>query len=150
NELEPPRPGQPPDSDWSTARDANARQRWKKLFRCPSCRTLSVVVDFDEAAVRLLHRCTEARCRFPGGLLPIYVVDNEVYRYLPTVVVGTIDKLAALGNQRKLSMILGRVDGRCGRHGYYLGRCCQKGCDNSRLNIGMPPGLSGPTLFVQD
>ncbi len=150
NKLAPPRPGQPPEANWSIATDARARQRWKKIFRCPSCRSFSVVVDFDPARVKLFHRCAEPNCRFPGGILPIYVIDNEIYRYLPSVVVGTIDKLAALGNQRKLSLVLGSVQGRCAVHGYYSGRCSQDGCDNSQLRPGVPPGLSGPTLFVQD
>ena len=50
---------------------------------------------------------------FPDGNLPVYVVDNEIYRYLPSVVIGTIDKLASIGNQRKLSMLFGKVTGRC-------------------------------------
>lgn len=151
NELTPPRQGDAPDSNWSTAIDSQARQRWKKIVRCPACRTTTVVVDFDTTAVRLLHRCTNATCAFPGGVLPVFVVDNEIYRYLPSVVVGTIDKLASIGNQRKVSLILGYVKGRCRDHGYYNGKCCQKNCtDRRRLQQRVPRGISGPTLLVQD
>ena len=87
--------------DWSHAQDKEYRQRWKRVVTCPSCRTNAVQVDLDEEAVRIRHRCTEKNCAFPAGLLPIYVIDNEIYRYLPSVIVGTIDKLAGLGNQRK-------------------------------------------------
>jgi len=82
----------------------------------------------------------------------VYVVDNELYRYLPSVIVGTIDKLATLGNQRKLAQVFGQVDGRCSQHGYYKGKCCQKECPGGRLLQArkLPSGLSGPTLFVQD
>lgn len=151
NELTPPRPGDVPDATWSTACDERARQGWKKIIRCPSCRTTTVRVDFDPDATRVLHRCTNRHCQFPNGVLPVYVVDNEVYRLLPTVVVGTIDKLAGLGNQRKLSLVLGQVTGRCSVHGYYNAKCCQKDCaDKRRLRPGAPAGISGPTLFVQD
>ncbi|MEW6082269.1 MAG: helicase C-terminal domain-containing protein [Bacillota bacterium] len=151
NELTPPRRGEPPDLNWSTANDPDARQRWKKIVKCPACRTSSVVVEFDPDRVRLTHRCCNPGCRFPGGILPVYVVDNEIYRFLPAVLVGTIDKLAGLGNQRKLSLVLGQVTGRCVQHGYYNGKCCQKDCsDVSRLRPGSPPGVSGPTLFIQD
>jgi hypothetical protein len=65
--------------------------------------------------------------------------------------VGTIDKLAALGNKRNLAQVFGQVDGRCTLHGYYKGKCCQKDCSGGqRLRPGKPRGLSGPTLFVQD
>jgi hypothetical protein len=136
---------------WSKANDPQARQDWKRVIRCPACRARTVRVDFDPAKMRIIHRCTQPSCPFPSGELPVYVVDNETYRYLPCVVVGTIDKLAGLGNQRKLAQIFGEVDGRCIEHGYYKGKCCQKDCtDARRLRAIMPQGLSGPTLFVQD
>lgn len=137
--------------DWSYAQDKEYRQRWKRVVTCPSCQTNTVQVDLDEEAVRIRHRCMEKDCAFPGGLLPIYVIDNEIYRYLPSVIVGTIDKLAGLGNQRKFSLIFGQVTGYCTEHGYYKGKCCQKECtDTNRLKKSVPQGMSGPTLFIQD
>jgi hypothetical protein len=154
NELVSPayRYANPKDSvSWSQANDGNARQQWKRVISCPSCRTSTVQVDFDSNATRIIHRCTQPNCAFPNGEIPIYVIDNEIYRYLPCVVVGTIDKLASLGNQRKLSQVFGQVDGRCTLHGYYKGKCCQKDCSGEQLlRPGRPRGLSGPTLFVQD
>jgi hypothetical protein len=156
NKLVPPIDGQErkdarDEVDWSTATDAAARQRWKRVVTCPTCRTDTVIVDFDENSVKLQHRCTNGDCRFPSGILPVYVVDNEIYRYLPSVVVGTVDKLASIGNQRKFALLLGAVDGRCSVHGYYSGICTQEGCrDAKRLGRARPPGLSGPTMFVQD
>ena len=136
---------------WAKANDPEARQEWKRVVRCPSCKTASVQVDFDKKQVRLLHRCSQPECAFPNGILPVFIVDNEIYRYLPSVIVGTIDKLAGLGNQRKISQVLGVIDGRCTEHGYYKGKCCQKDCkDPNRLRAGRPGGISGPTLFVQD
>lgn len=136
---------------WSKAGDVSARQEWKRIISCPSCRTTTVEVEFDPVKTKVLHRCTNAGCAFPNGEIPVFIVDNEVYRYLPSVMVGTIDKLAGLGNQRKLSLVFGQVDGRCSVHGYYKGKCCQKDCtDARRLKPGVPVGISGPTLFVQD
>lgn len=136
---------------WSKVNDPIARQEWKRVVRCPSCRTSTVRVEFDPVRSQLIHHCTQPKCSFPNGLLPIYIVDNEIYRYLPAVIVGTIDKLAGLGNQRKFALLFGQVDGRCSVHGYYSGRCCQKDCaDPKRLTQGSPQGLSGPTLLVQD
>lgn len=53
NEITPPRPGATPDPVWSQANDPNARQRWKRVVRCPSCRTTTVQVDFDPVTVTL-------------------------------------------------------------------------------------------------
>jgi hypothetical protein len=151
NELEPPKDGQLPTIYWSQANDTLARQRWKRIATCPSCKTNSITVDFDVQAVRLIHRCTNTHCRFPRGELPVFITDNEVFRYLPSVIVGTVDKLAGLGNQRKFALVLGQVDGRCREHGYYKGMCCQKGCtDRTKLQAARINGLTGPTLVVQD
>ncbi|MEW6141267.1 MAG: helicase-related protein [Thermodesulfobacteriota bacterium] len=136
---------------WSKVNDPRERQTWKRVVRCPSCQTATVNVEFDEARVQLIHRCSESSCHFPHGIIPVYIVDNEIYRYLPSVMVGTIDKLAGLGNQRKFALLFGQTDGRCSEHGYYKGCCCQKDCtDENRLQQNVQPTLSGPTLFVQD
>ena len=151
NQLVQPQEGFAPDAFWSKAMDARARQDWKKIMRCPACRTSTVEVNFDQQRARILHQCTNPQCLFQQGVVPVYVVDNDVYRYLPSVVVGTIDKLAALGNQRKFSLLLGEVDGRCHKHGYFKGTCCQKNCKDKKLLNWTPPiGVSGPSLFVQD
>lgn len=136
---------------WSRVNDPVARQDWKRVVRCPACRTPTVVIDFDEVRTRLVHKCTREDCPFPQGRLPVYIVDNEIYRYLPSVIVGTIDKLAGLGNQRKFALLFGQIDGRCEQHGYFKGICCQKDCnDANRLRRTARPAISGPSLFVQD
>ena len=151
NELEPPADGQLPNVAWSRANDPQLRQKWKRIGRCPSCKTNSIALDLDPGTVRLVHRCTNAQCAFPRGVIPVFITDHEIFRYLPSVIVGTVDKLAALGNQRKFALVLGQVDGRCQQHGYYKGICCQKGCkDKKLLRAGIPNGVSGPTLLVQD
>ena len=140
-----------PSPDWSQVNDATARQQWKRVVKCPACKSETVELAFDPQFIRLQHRCTNASCEFPNGLLPVYVVDNEIYRYLPSLVLGTIDKLAGLGNQRKMAMLFGSVDGRCPEHGYFKLICCQKSCtakDQWRFDVGAE--VSGVTLFVQD
>jgi hypothetical protein len=157
NELYDPdkvRSAKPVDTrNWSFAHDPQERDsRWRRLIRCPACREKSVELCFDEDKVRVIHRCTTEGCSFAHPKrIPVYVVDNEVYRHLPSIMVGTIDKLAGIGNQRKLSLVFGDVDGKCRKHGYYKGKCCQKDCwDRNLLEAGAPKGMSGPTLFVQD
>ena len=151
NEISSPYSSDVPDPTWSQANDSRSRQRWKRVVRCPACRTNTITIDFNPDRGLLIHRCTNPNCLFTNGVIPVYVIDNEIYRYLPSVIVGTIDKLAGVGNQRKLSQIFGEVDGYCSIHGYYKGKCCQKDCrDSSRLHPMISSGLTGPTLFIQD
>jgi hypothetical protein len=139
-------------TNWSIAGDPVARQVWKRVISCPSCKSTKVSVEFDSAKIKILHKCNEPDCKFPGGILPIYVIDEEIYRYLPTVIVGTIDKLANIGIKSNLAMVFGKVDGVCSDHGYYNGKCTRAfDCkDEKKLTKRKIPGLTGPSLFIQD
>src|SRR5690606_22420187 len=88
-----------------------------------------------------------------GGILPIFIVDNEIYRYLPTVIAGTIDKVTAAGYERKFSHLYGAVTHRCPAHGYLsLNECTEKyGCNvNPRDFIPISLKDASPTLQIQD
>jgi hypothetical protein len=124
---------------------------------CPFCGRKTVEMALDPDRVRLLHRCTNPQCpsAAEGGVLPIYIVDNEVYRYLPTVLAGTIDKVTAVGYQRKFSHLYGgAVNQRCPTHGYMsLGECTEKDApcqvpprSYARVTLKDP----SPTLQIQD
>lgn len=139
------------EHNWSIANDANERQEWKRVFSCPSCKSNNVRVEFDATKIKLLHKCQEPSCKFPNGELPIYIVDEEIYRYLPTVIVGTIDKLASIGIDSNLAMIFGKVDGYCNKHGYFNGKCTRFDCKSEKeLTRKKIQGLTGPSLFIQD
>jgi hypothetical protein len=131
-------------------------ERFLTIPRCPFCGQESVKMDLDQATVRLIHRCTNPQCpEAPGGgILPIFIVDNELYRYLPTVIAGTIDKVTAVGYERKFSHLFGAVTHRCPKHGYLsLGECTEKyaPCDVKPGHF-IPITLKdpSPTLQIQD
>jgi Helicase conserved C-terminal domain len=90
--------------------------RLQRVFQCPFC-LASVNLSYD-AELRLVeHQCTNERC--PGGRtrLPVYVVDDDVYRFLPTIIVSTVDKLALFGQNQRFANIFGRFDFLCHQHG---------------------------------
>lgn len=66
-----------------------------QLLRCPWCGTpLSTddyVVPRDRSEMRI--PCPGRGCEFGGGL-PVHVVDDEVYRVRPSLVIATVDKFA--------------------------------------------------------
>jgi Helicase conserved C-terminal domain len=68
-----------------------------QLRSCPWChagldeKNYTVVED----PARLKIACSNEECVFPEGL-PIFVVDEDLYRERPTLVIGTVDKFAAL------------------------------------------------------
>ena len=101
------------DVAWMAGRDG----RWKRdnavLPSCPYCGRSEVALDPDVNAVRLAHRC--GHC---GKVLPVDVTDDEVYRYLPAVLVGTVDKIASLAFSPHASHLTHGPAYRCPDHGY--------------------------------
>lgn len=146
-----------PDPD-----DPEMPKQFKVLLRCPFCRADSVEMVFNRRAWRLEHRCQRAdgACPWPKNeALPFYIVDEEIYRLLPTVVVGTLDKAATLSMQAAMRGIVGPPWGRCQvpGHGYtYAPRskrpkgCLVPGCAADPVPLGMEPSLFPPTLRLQD
>jgi hypothetical protein len=66
-----------------------------QLLKCPWCYS---VLDYgcytvDDNGLRI--RCSEEGCDFRTGL-PAYTIDEDIYAYRPTFVVGTVDKFAQL------------------------------------------------------
>lgn len=53
-----------------------------------------------------------------GEGLPVVVVDDEIYRLLPDLVIATVDKFAQLPWRGAVQTLFGRVQGRCERHGF--------------------------------
>jgi len=103
------------------------RRKAMILHRCPSC-SGSITLDFDEQSWRMLHLCTNESCfvvKSPilHGILPVYVTDSEVYRFIPSVLCGTVDKLAILGRYREFSHLFGQVGGICSKHGFFSDNC---------------------------
>ena len=124
---------------------------WRIVPECPSpgCGG-EVQLGADRQRIRIIHRCTKC-----GLEVPVYVSDDEVYRYLPTLVVSTLDKCAAAGLQRNFRQLFGVVDGKCKDHGYFSGGACMyyeggrgpcKRTDHEKVSLVDPT----PSLLIQD
>ncbi len=50
--------------------------------------------------------------------IPILVVDEEIYRKLPSLLIATVDKFAQMPWKGETQMLFGQVDGFCERHGF--------------------------------
>jgi hypothetical protein len=141
------------------------REDVRLLRRCPFCGS-SVEIKPDEETWRLAHVCCNTEC-FSNtaasmgpykGSLPVCIVDHEIYRYLPSVLVGTVDKLAIAGRSRYFTHITRGVSQQCPVHGYTSydecmeqgdrwGGCKMKKSNLVKLSTVRDPGLS---LLIQD
>ena len=72
---------------------------------------------------RTLTYCPDELCDF-GKVeaaregIPVVTVDDEIYRLLPTFIIGTIDKFAQLPWNPNVRMLFGRVHDQCPTHGW--------------------------------
>lgn len=149
--------------------DRQLLRETKVISRCPVCDAeVNLEVTDDH---RLAHRCTnssyecdwqkrsvESQETYAANELPVHIVDNELFRYAPTILAGTIDKIAAIGYQRKMAHLLtGEMDQECPRHGFAsLGECTEKyGCsidgdEFEELAHDVDPYDPAPSLMVPD
>ncbi len=65
-----------------------------------------------------LGECEFTAKRSDGEGIPAVVVDEELYRLLPSLVIGTVDKFAQMSWNGVVQTLFGRVHGRCARHGF--------------------------------
>jgi hypothetical protein len=147
------RPGQP-DPD-----DPDMPARYQVLLNCPFCTSSDIVMRFDPDRWALDHICTARDCPWEGRPLLFRIVDEEIYRSLPTVVLGTLDKAASISMQAAMRGFYGPPWGRCPdrRHGYtYAPRskaptgCLFPGCTASPDPLAQPGSMYAPTIRMQD
>jgi Helicase conserved C-terminal domain len=102
-----------------------------QLANCPWCGNAidpgvhMKVETYEQGRARVLTYCGDSlgTCPFsqrnaPGEGLPVLTVDEEIFRRLPALVVGTVDKFAQLPWNGATQTLFGLVDGRCERHGF--------------------------------
>ena len=96
--------------------DEEVQENLLYVDECPFCHKEEVEITGDRERGRIIHKCTNEDCS--EDELPIYISDREVYRYSPTFVVSTIDKISIIGMQRRMRTLFGQAKIRCEKHGY--------------------------------
>ncbi len=87
------------------ARD-DRHQRAMQIRDCPCCKKpLQLTDDTSRYAVA----CRNAKCHFGnrGEVLPLWTVDEDVYRELPSLLIGTIDKFAQIARREETAGLFG-------------------------------------------
>lgn len=138
--------------------DPEMPRRYQVLMRCPFCRSDQIDTRFDRREWRLVHECGSTQCSWADEPLPFFLVDEEIYRFLPSVVVGTLDKAATLAFQAAMRGFVGSPLKRCSRpgHGFtYSPRkggtgCLVPGCKAPHENLAQGRSLFAPALRIQD
>jgi len=128
------------------SRDSSTKRACRVVDVCPFCGG-RVDVRIDSEKYRLIHVCTNSEC--DCDVLPVYVIDRDVYRHLPTMIVGVQDKIVLVSSQKRFGSIFGNIYGRCPEHGFTVSRRCDvPGCRErtERMSLKDP----APSIQIQD
>ncbi|MEK8049166.1 helicase-related protein [Ideonella sp. DXS22W] len=80
------------------------KEAWNKIPRCPFCGHETALRQFKVQGGTLAHVCTNSKChsnRAGWSPLPFYICDTDIYDFAPPVILGTVDKLALIGQSYK-------------------------------------------------
>lgn len=126
------------------AQRKDVRDKLKLVRDCPQCGNTTVEIVVDVEQVRVKHICQTC-----GLDLNIFVSDDEIFRYLPSVLVGTVDKLPSVAWRRQFAHIWGNVDKWCPKHGFTSGKYCMVwGCKSQLVPVSLYDPV--PALQIQD
>lgn len=123
----------------------------KIIDKCPICNNKDndVILDYDENEEYIIHRCKACNRKFK-----LFFTDEEIYRYLPTFIVSTVDKWAGISSNRRMKNIFGGKLSKCPIHGFVPrnDKCdvkiddkCKQPTKKVNLNF-----KTGPKLVIQD
>ncbi|WP_196483733.1 DISARM system helicase DrmA [Burkholderia diffusa] len=135
-----------------------------QLVSCPRCGTSLVTpqgkpenqtYDFDNARLRTLVRCPNPKCEFCARKsndqgLPVVVVDDEIYRECPSLVIATVDKFARMPFKGETQALFGLRDRYSPTYGHLTPGHGEK--PNQRVVKDDQPArrLVPPELIIQD
>ena len=101
--------------------------------------------------------CDFSEAKAPKEGLPVMVVDEEIYRRPPSLLIATVDKFAQMPWKGQTQNLFGQIDGLCLRHGFLSPEIEEddKGAHPARNNLPgvkrQPHGpLRPPDLIIQD
>ena len=92
------------------------------VMKCPCCgsaigkvdtptrnKKVTGIVQTDGSldTARTYFACENSYCEFYDNELPLYVVDEDIYEFCPTLVLGTVDKFAMIPWEPNASKIFG-------------------------------------------
>lgn len=136
-----------------------------QLTSCPWCGSeiapgRDVVVDRDRTRTLIFcgdkrGRCDFSRAKSPELGVPIVVVDEEIYRRPPSMMIATVDKFAMMAWKGEARTLFGKVTSECERHGLLWP---DAPCSGTHTKKGTLPAtrvkridpIRPPDLIVQD
>lgn len=86
----------------------------RQLLECPCCRQRLIWTPSpDETSIHVRCATDPSACALGGDApLPVWTVDDDIYRERPSLLIGTVDKFARIVFRKETSALFGLPDGR--------------------------------------
>jgi hypothetical protein len=126
------------------------REMHLKVYEAPSDVGRCVTYCGDS-----LGLCEFSEAKAPKEGLPVMVVDEDIYRRPPALLIATVDKFAQMPWKGETQMLFGQVNGICPRHGFRSPEIVDANSHPARKGLpkvqSLPHGpLRPPDLIIQD
>lgn len=113
-----------------------------QLMNCPWCGTELTHEHYEISEKHQKIRCGHKECEFSKGI-PVYTIDEAIYQKLPTLLIGTVDKIAQLPWKQNMHELFGNKNVYSSEFGFKYSESKPKGY--SRISR-----LKPPELIIQD
>ena len=113
-----------------------------QLMNCPWCGTELTHEQYEISEKHQKIFCSNKECDFDKGI-PVYTIDEAIYQKLPTLLIGTVDKIAQLPWKQNMHELFGNKNVYSREFGFKFSESTPKGY--SRINR-----LKPPELIIQD
>jgi hypothetical protein len=77
-----------------------------QILKCPHCGIDLKPANYNITDDKMKITCKNTDCEFQNGL-PLYLVDEDIYRYKPTLIVSTVDKFARMTWEERVGDLFG-------------------------------------------
>ncbi|WP_423798184.1 DISARM system helicase DrmA [Neobacillus sp. SAB-20_R2A] len=124
-----------------------------QLEHCPWCGTELTVHDYYVSSTKQKITCSNKRCEFSKeDGIPALTIDEAIYNYVPTIVIGTVDKIAQIAWNKRLGELFGKKTHVSPIEGFVNDPNYRQ---SHRINGNVIPtkkinGLIPPELIIQD
>lgn len=141
-------PAQLTSCPWCGSEIAPGRDIYVSRFAAGEGRTLIYCGD-------KMGRCDFSRAKSKDHGLPVLVVDDEIYRRPPSMLIATVDKFAMMAWRGQVRTLFGRTTKECPRHGLLWpnsecnGQHQKKGSLSAVKALDVTP-IRPPDLIIQD
>lgn len=113
-----------------------------QLLHCPWCGTELTHEQYEITNKYQKIYCANEKCSFNHGI-PVYTVDEAIYQKLPSLLIGTVDKIAQLPWKKEMHELFGNKNLYSVEYGFKYSSTKTRGY--SSINR-----LKPPELIIQD